>query len=96
MSRQEQVQLKVNARLAESVVQGYINQKIKALGYDNENSIAKYLVVGNPFYEECKTISLWIGDVWVKVAEIQTEVLSGTRNITTAEELLLELPELIV
>lgn len=76
---------------AEQAVQSHINAKCVSLGYDNENSIAKYLVEGNPFYEECKSLSLWIGNVWVKAFSIINEV----RPIPTIEEILAELPEFI-
>ena len=68
---------------AERAVQAHINSVVRYIGYDDENSIAKYLVVGNAFYGECKKISLWIGSVWV-----------ATHNSTaaTVEELIASLP----
>jgi hypothetical protein len=79
---------------AEEHIQSHINEVVKGLGYDNENSIAKYLVDGNPFYDECSAISLWIGNVWVTAFTIQQDVLAGNRAEPTTEELLAELPEL--
>jgi len=76
----------------EQAVQSSINTKCVELGYDNENSIAKYLVVGNPFYDECRSISLWIGAVWVYVNQVKNDVEGGTRSMPTVEELLAELP----
>ena len=80
---------------AEQAVQSHINAKCIELGYDNENSIAKYLVEGNPFYTQCKAISLWIGAVWVKAHEVQADVLSGTIPMPTVEELIAMLPEYV-
>ena len=90
MSRLEQVRLKVKAETAEKEVQKHINKTIKGLGYDDENSIAKYLVSGNPFYDECSSISLWIGSVWVTAFTIQQEVLAGTRS--EPDDIISELP----
>jgi len=77
----------------EQAVQSSINAKCVELGYDNENSIAKYLVVDNPFYDECRSISLWIGAVWVYVNQVKNDVEGGTRSMPATEELLAELPK---
>jgi len=82
---------KRNAKIAESKVQEHITEVVTKLGYNSEDSIAKYLVDGNPFYTECKTISLWIGSVWVKVHEIQAAVMGGGVE-PTLEELIALLP----
>jgi len=76
---------------AEHAVQAYINSVVVSRGYDNENSIAKYLVEGNPFYAECKALSLWIGSVWVATHEVQSEVVL-TGVLPTIEELMVRLP----
>ena len=83
MTKIEKIHLRIMKDTAEREVQKLINQTVKNLGYDDENSIAKYLVVGNAFYGECKKISLWIGSVWV-----------ATHNSTaaTVEELIASLP----
>lgn len=83
------------AKAAEQAVQSTINSKCVELGYDNENSIAKYLVAENPFYTECKAISLWIGAVWTYANKVQTDVLAGTRTMPTIEELVAELPKYV-
>ena len=76
----------------EQAIQTHINITVTSKGYDNENSIAKYLVQENPFYDECKAISLWIGSVWVKAFGIQQDVESGIRTMPTVEEVIVELP----
>lgn len=81
------------AKGMEQAVQSHINAKCVELGYDSENSIAKYLVIGNPFYDECRSISLWIGAVWVYVNQVKNDVEGGTRSMPTTEELLVELPK---
>lgn len=80
------------AKEAERAVQAHINAKCVELGYDNENSIAKYLVAENPFYTECKAISLWIGAVWVKVNEIKNGTVAMP---SSTEELIALLPEYV-
>lgn len=77
-------------------VDSHIQDVVKSKGYDNTDSIAKYLVEGNPFNEECTTLSIWIGNVWVAVNTIQSDVVAGNRTIPTFEELVLELPKLVL
>jgi len=83
------VDLVAKMKEVEQAVQAHINQVVTSRGYDNENSIAKYLVVGNPFYDECKTISLWIGAVWMDMFNYK----NGTKAYTTTEVLMASLPE---
>ena len=92
---QEELLAIVAAKNSEKEIQAYINSVVKTKGYDNENSIAKYLVDSNPFYEECKAISIWIGNVWLKAHEIQREVAAGTRAMPTVDEIIAELPVLV-
>jgi hypothetical protein len=77
---------------AEREVQKLIYTQCKASGYDSENSIAKFLVGENDFYEECKALSLWIGKVWTKTISIQTDVENGTIAEPTLDELIAMLP----
>lgn len=78
----------------EKEIQRHINKTVQELGYDDENSIAKYLVVGNHFFEECSAISLWIGSVWVSSHIILADVLAGTLSKPTENELIAMLPTL--
>lgn len=77
----------------EEEIQTHINEVVKKHGYDEENSIAKYLIDGNPFFEECKKISLWIGAVWVAAIQIMNDVESGNRDLPI--DIITELPELV-
>ena len=77
----------------QNTIQNHITEFVKSKGYDNENSIAKYLVEGNPFYIECKALSLWIGNVWLFANNLQNEVIGGVRAMPeTNEELVGLLP----
>lgn len=84
------------AKAMEQGIENHINEAVKARGYNSQDSIAKYLVSGNPFYAECTAISLWIGNVWVYAHQVQADVLAGTREMPAIEELIAELPVLVV
>lgn len=93
MTRKEQIQLKAYKKETEVAIQRHINNQCKLLGYDNENSISKYLVEGNPFYKECQQISLWIGNVWVYTHNTENDVINGLREKPEISELISELPK---
>lgn len=95
MDKKSRLLMEAYTKEFEKEIQVYINNVVKTKGYDNENAIAKYLVDTNPFYEECKAISVWIGNVWIKTHEIQREVEAGTRPMPTINEVIAELPVLV-
>lgn len=90
---QEEI-IATTVKAMEEGIETHINTTVKAKGYNSQDSIAKYLVQGNPFYDECTTISLWIGSVWVYSHQVQADVMAGTRVMPTIEELIAELPKL--
>ena len=92
---QEEI-IATTVKAMEEAIETHINTTVKAKGYNSQDSIAKYLVSGNPFYAECTLISLWIGSVWVYSHQVQADVMAGTRVMPTIEELIAELPELVV
>lgn len=92
---QEEI-IATTVKAMEEAIEAHINTTVKAKGYNSQDSIAKYLVDGNPFYTECKAISLWIGSVWAYLHQVQADVMSGVRAEPTAEELISELPVLSV
>ena len=87
--------LQDTAKAMEQGIENHINETVKAKGYNSQDSIAKYLVQGNPFYDECTAISLWIGSVWVYSHQVQADVMANTRAMPTIEELIAELPEMV-
>ena len=92
---QEEI-IATTVKAMEEAIETHINTTVKAKGYNSQDSIAKYLVSGNPFYAECTTISLWIGSVWVYSHQVQADVMAGTRVMPTIEELIAELPALVI
>ena len=79
----------------EASIQLHIDSVCQNKGYTNCDSIAKYLVNGNPFKDECEALSLWIANVWVYSYQVLQDVEDGVRPIIpTVEELIAELPEI--
>jgi len=71
----------------EQAVQSHLDKTARAKGYDDINSIAKYLVEGNQFYPECYAISIWCAEVWAYCYD-QVDIFKGT-----VEEFILTLPK---
>jgi len=96
MAKHTRAQLEkiIALRNIESQIEAYIRSTVQTHGYDNENSIAKYLVAENPFYAECKSISLWIGDVWTTALQIKADVESNSRSLP--DDIVGELPALSI
>lgn len=80
-----------------SVVQNVLDEEAKKLGYDSCLSVCSYIDTGvQKFDDEGRAFRKWRSEVWSKGYEILDEVLAGTREIPTEEELLAELPKLTI
>lgn len=71
-------------------VQNIIDDTAKARGYDDMNSVAKYLRPSSPFYSEAVALLDWTDSAWVKLYEIQANI--GT-TIPTIDEIIAQLPK---
>lgn len=80
-----------------AVVQGHLDQEAAKLGYDNCNSVCTYVDTGvQKFDDEGRAFRAWRSAVWARGYEILADVQAGLRAIPSAEELLAELPELVI
>lgn len=70
---------------AEKIIKNHINNTVVSLGYNTEDSIAKYLVEGNKYYTECKAISIWIGLVWTEFYNIINDLIGNNIYFTDKE-----------
>lgn len=78
-------------------VQNHLDVEAAKLGYDNCNSVCTYVDTGvAKFDAEGRAFRMWRSAVWAKGYEILAQVQSGERAIPTEEELLAELPELVI
>lgn len=78
-----------------TVVQNWMDKTVQEREYDGVHTACLY--VNSPiekFQKEGQACLEWMSAVWVKCYEIQDEVLAGTREIPTEEELIAELPVL--
>lgn len=92
----EEVQARIQKQLT-NAVQRVLDTKAKELLYDNCLSVCSYIDTGVPKFDaEGKAFRTWRSQVWAKGYAILAEVQEGKRGIPTKEELLAELPELVI
>lgn len=54
-----------------SAVQRHLDETAQSKGYDNINSIAKYMGYDNQFRAECEALGAWCAACWAKCYELQ-------------------------
>lgn len=92
----EEVQAETQKQLTDAV-QHVLDSKAQELLYDNCLSVCSYIDTGVPKFDaEGKAFRAWRSAVWAKGYEILAEVQEGKREIPTEEELIAELPELVI
>lgn len=78
-------------------VQRVLDDEAKKLGYDSCLSVCSYVDTGvQKFDAEGKAFRAWRSAVWSKGYEILAEVKEGKREIPTVEDLIAELPKLVI
>lgn len=75
-----------------AAVQSHLDAAAQARGYDNILSACSYAGAPNPFQPEAQAFIAWRGAVWASCFAYQAEVLAGTRQPPTVDELIAALP----
>ena len=92
----EDVAAQTQAQLT-AAVQHVLDGEAQKLNYDSCLSVCSYVDTGvAKFDDEGKAFRAWRSAVWAKGYEILNAVLAGERDIPTEEELLAELPKLVI
>lgn len=76
-------------------IQKMLDEKAQQKGYDNINSIAKYLGYENRFRSECESLGVWCAECWDTAHSILLSVENGERNMPTVQEVIEEMPILL-
>lgn len=88
----EEIQLRLT-----QAVQRHLDTKAMELGYDSCLSVCSYVDTGiQKFDAEGTAFRAWRSAVWAKCYEILEEVKLGVRDIPTEEELISDLPKLVI
>ena len=73
-------------------IQMHIDLKAQSLGFDNINSISKYMGFDNPYRADAEALASWTANVWFYVEAELVNMQEGNRTIPTVEEAIAELP----
>ena len=93
---QEEVEAQIQKQLT-NAVQHVLDSKAQELNYDSCLSVCSYIDTGvAKFDAEGKSFRAWRSAVWAKGYEILAQVQEGKREIPTKEELIGELPKLVI
>jgi len=77
----------------QEAVQSHVDALAQSKRYDNMMSVRSYTGFPNKFQRECMSMSIWAGDCWAVVTDIEVAVMLGQRAIPTVQEVLKELPK---
>ena len=92
----EAKQTEIQKQLTDAV-QHVLDAKAQELLYDNCLSVCSYIDTGVPKFDaEGRAFRAWRSAVWAKGYEILAQVQAGQRAIPTEEQLIAELPKLVI
>ena len=92
----EEIAERIQKQLTDAV-QHVLDSKAQELLYDNCLSVCSYVDTGVPKFDaEGKAFRVWRSAVWAKGYEILAQVQAGQRAIPTEEQLIAELPQLVI
>ena len=93
---QEEIEARIQKQLTDAV-QNFLDAKAQELNYDNCLSVCSYIDTGVPKFDaEGRAFRAWRSAVWAKGYEILDQVKAGYRPIPTEEDLIAELPQLVI
>ena len=92
----EEIAERIQKQLTDAV-QHVLDAKARELLYDNCLSVCSYVETGvAKFDAEGRAFRAWRSAVWAKGYEILAQVQAGQRAIPTEEQLIAELPNLVI
>ena len=93
---QEEIEARVQSQWTDAV-QHVLDAKAQELNYDSCLSVCSYIDTGvSKFDAEGRAFRAWRSAVWAMGYEILAQVQAGQRSIPTEEQLIAELPKLVI
>jgi len=88
-----QILITLNQETITQAIQDHIDKQAQALGYDNINTIAKFMGFDNDDRVNAEALAVWCANVWKFAKEEFAKVEAQTRTLPdTMEEIVAELP----
>ena len=66
---------------------------VKIKEYDNRDAIGKYLLPGNPFFDEVSKISLWIANTYILCNSLIADIIENDKDVPSIEEVISSIPD---
>ena len=79
-----------------NAIQELLDNTAQAYRYDDIKSVRSYTGFTGPFQEECTILAQWASACWVHAGVVESDVLQGIRAMPTIDEVLAELPQLVI
>jgi len=77
-------------------IQAHLDATAVRLGYDNINTISKFMGFDNPFRTTAEALALYCANTWIYVESELVKMADNGRSIPTNEEAVAELPTFVV
>lgn len=78
-------------------IQDYLDSAAKLRNYDNiQTASLRAALPNSPFHAEGVAYGEWMDACWAKGIEVMNAAIAGTIPIPTVQELLIELPDLVL
>jgi len=74
-------------------IKKHLDHEALMLGYDDINSIGKYLGYENSYRAQCETLGVLVSAIWKYIEEQIHQVSQGKRTLPTIEEAIAEIKE---
>lgn len=90
-------QLNQAAKMLEDEVQTHMDSSAKSMGYDNLMSAISYVGDNDPLFSaQGQAFKNWRSVCWKFCFDYEADVVSGLKSLPTRDELIAQLPELVL
>jgi len=90
------VEMQKKAQELTDAVQKHLDDRAKYYRYDDMKSARSYAGFVNAFQAEATKLGQWASECWVYAGQVEQDVVNGVRAMPTPEELVAELPPLVM
>jgi len=90
------VEMQKKAQELTDAVKKHLDDRAKYYRYDDIKSARSYAGFVNAFQAEATKLGQWASECWVYAGQVEQDVINGVRAMPTPEELVAELPPLVM
>ena len=88
------IRIKASSKQMLFTIDKYLDTAIvKIKENDNRDAIGKYLLPGNPFFDEVSKISLWIANTYILCNSLVADIIENDKDVPSIEEVISSIPD---